>query len=400
MEVSMRIAIKKSLQVLAAGLAAQGVSPAQTLQKIATALLAAAAIALSFAATSASAQQVPFVVTTCRDIAGGDLGCQWQIENFEGVPLEPFDLTNFPPQESSVFGHAPGTFPSEPLVITSNGFFSASQYASDCSQPILFVNQQAIINPISGATVRPATQLPLCTVTAAPEVDQSFLSQLQAAGLFFKVVYPIQDNGNGHAYVVWTNSEQIHHPFLNLPSVAGYARITGTTWQNQFQTVSGEVHVGTINDGQLESVTIPFGDNLGMVVNNLGMGTLINSLASPARETTIRLAIPALTTTTAGADTNGFVFTVLTDAWLAETTPPVPPPSLTPPVASTQTPKAGAINIGSASTGAGSGTGSGGTGFSVTDTGFNWAAYCNSPDSLGNMRSPLWVQSCLAAELP
>jgi hypothetical protein len=63
----------------------------------------------------------------------------------------------------------------------------------------------------------------------------------------------------------------------------------------------------------------------------------------------------------------------------------------------TSLPVAGAVNIGSASTGASSGTGTGGSGFAVNDAGFNWAAYCNGPDSRGSMRSPLWIANCLAA---
>jgi hypothetical protein len=235
----------------------------------------------------------------------------------------------------------------------------------------------------------PSVQCHMCSVVSAPEVDASFLSQLQAAGLFFKVIFPIQDNGNQRGYVVWANQNFADHSFLNYSTEAGYARITGVTWQNQFQSLSWTTP--DIPDVSLpKAVTMAFGDVI-------GAGSLINGLSSPARQTSIRLAVPVAIY----ESFDGFAYTVLTDSWLGETTPPPPPPpSLTPPSASTQTPQAGAINIGSASTGAGSGTGTGGTGFNPTDAGFNWAAYCNSPDSLGNLRSPLWIQSCLAAELP
>jgi hypothetical protein len=383
----MRIAMK-SLLVLEARLAAQGVSG----RKMATtALLAAAAIAI--ATPPAAAQQlcgatgacwtVPDPVrTVCADGLGTNpqmLGCQWQITNPDEVMLSAHELPQFPPPD--------------PALGLANGFFSASQYQSNCDGGPLFVNKPPteIDGPLGGNDgTLPAVQFRTCSVVEAPVVDQTFLSQLQAAGLIFKIVYPIQDNGNGRGYVIWSNINEWNHTGDNHSTVAGYARITGATWQNQFQTVS--FTTPAIMEFPAQTVTIPLGDNL-------GAGTMINAMVSPQRETTIRLAVPELDATI-GTEINGFSYTVLTDSWLADTTPPVPPPSLTPPIASTQTPSAGAINIGSASTGAGSGIGTAGSGFAVNDAGFNWAAYCNSPDSLGRVRSPLWVQSCLAAELP
>jgi hypothetical protein len=146
-----------------------------------------------------------------------------------------YELTAFPPPD--------------PRFGTVNGFFDPSQYAADCNTSMFIINdpggEPITFGPFGepGIIAQPV-QVPVCQATAVPVVNASFLNQLQATGLQFHLVFPIQDNGNGRGYVVWNNpnspqdraatGKDLDGPDLAL--TAGYARIEGVTWQNQFQS--------------------------------------------------------------------------------------------------------------------------------------------------------------------
>jgi hypothetical protein len=328
-----------------------------------------AAVAGALQPGSASAQSATALITT--PCVGSSGPCQndfsparagWgALRTGADVVDGIFPLSSWPPADP-ISGARP-----------ANGFFSPSAYILDCSGPY-FIQNSPQTNNINARTqqvigVFPAVQDPICSVTSAPIVDQKFLQQLANAGLQFQVVYPIQDNGNGHAYVVWNNVYPFNfnfHPGANYPNLAGYARLTGATWQNQFQaTASG-----------------PFGDPAGAFINSLPVGT---------REITLRLEVPG-----EAGDTFSIISpTMVIDAWLGETPPP-PQIPLSPPSAPPGNNPAGPTNVTTPSSPAGSGTPSGGSDPSNPGSQYSWAAYCNSPNRDGTPRSADFVQSCLA----
>jgi len=271
-----------------------------------------------------------------------------------------FALSNWPPADP-VLGTAP-----------ANGFFDPSQYAADCGGPYFIIN-----SPTTTVTqfeagqglvpvTFPAVVTPICSATAVPVVDTSFLSQLQSAGLQYKIVYPIQDNGNGRGYVVWNNAFPFNYNFhrgSNYPTTAGYARITGLTWQNQFApTSSGS-----------------FGDPA---------GAFINGLPSPIRQTTLRLEVPG------EAGVSIVAPTMVTDAWLAGTVPPAPqvPPVLAAPDTGAPPPP---INVGGQ--GVPFGAAPAGVDFGARNVvPFDVINACETGVSGGTPRSASWIAVCIA----
>jgi hypothetical protein len=307
---------------------------------------------------------------------------QWGVLYPNGVALEwVSDLSDFPP-------HTPASVPAPTVtswakygsnVYSLNGFFDASQYAADCSGTIYIVNTGS-------------QQTKLCSVVNAPVVDMSFVNQLNAAGLSYTIVYPITDNGNGRAYIVWNSNDSAEARLSantatwgpNMATTAGYARIEGAGWQNQFAPNTDCTRMGTMpGDCIGQYVTFNYGDQA---------GDFIASLPSPQQEATLRLEVPMFDATI-GTDTNGIAATMLTDSWLLQ--PPTPPIPLNPLPAPPAPNNAAPINRGNTSTGAGNGTAVGGTGFDPSNGGFDWSDYCHSADQNGRPRSPLWVQNCM-----
>jgi hypothetical protein len=266
----MRIAMKKSLLVLAAGLAAQGVSGAAAHAFIIRgagtlailSLLAGSVVGIRPARaqtpTSISALSTPGCVNAQRP------KCFFNATQWGNMPtgLEFEDLL----LSASAFP-AP-----DPLTGSGNGFFGASQYAYDCNTSLMIIDTPA--EPAVGQfPAQAAVVVPLCQATSVPVVDASFLNQLSGAGMQFHLVFPIQDNGNQRGYVVWNSplSSAQAHAGATYPAVEGFARIEGVTWQNQFQPT-----------------TISFGDFA---------GEFINDQPSPTRESTLRLEVPGWSAT-------------------------------------------------------------------------------------------------------
>jgi hypothetical protein len=313
---------------------------------------------------------------------------QWGLTGSDGVGLSIEQLSSFPPQ-----GPSRGT---------TNGLFDASQYAADCGGSIFMVNDPAYVlggNPFLGIPGIPvsARQLHLCSATAVPVVNATFINQLTAAGLSYKIVYPIQDNGNGRAYIVWASNDvfefggsNFFNPSTkNFSTIAGYARIEGVGWQDQFQLFTFTPVSGTIGSGLTRGPPVMFaqGD---------AAGDAINALQSPLRGTTLRLSVPQADSSV-GTVLSGFSVTMVTDAWLAALPPPPAPPPLptTPAVPGTA---AAPINVGAPGNPFGSGSQTVGTGHSQNDTGFDFAAFCNAPDQSGRPRTQAFIQACLAVE--
>jgi hypothetical protein len=315
---------------------------------------------------------------------------QWGLSGSDGVGLSIEQLSSFPPQ-----GPSRGT---------TNGLFDASQYAADCGGSIFMVNDPAYVlggNPFLGIPGIPvsARQLHLCSATAVPVVNATFINQLTAAGLSYKIVYPIQDNGNGRAYIVWASNDvfefggsNFFNPSTkNFSTIAGYARIEGVGWQDQFQPFTFTPVSGTIGSGLTSGPPVMFaqGD---------AAGDAINALQSPLRGTTLRLSVPQADSSV-GTVLSGFSVTMVTDAWLAGTPPP-PQIPLSPPSAPPGNNPADPTNVTTPSSPAGSGTPSGGSDPSNPGSQYSWVAYCNSPNRDGTPRSADFVQSCLATHQP
>jgi hypothetical protein len=256
----------------------------------------------------------------------------------------------------------------DPFTGTTNGFFDSSQYTFSCNGPLWLQNSPARpamdFGPIHSPAM-PAIVVPLCNATSVPVVDASFLGKLSAAGYLYHLVFPIKDNGNSRGYVVWNSPISPERAGLDMPRVAGYARIDGVTWQDQFAPAVLDL-----------------------------AGRFIGEQSSPDRETTLRLEVPGWASTI-GTDTPIYLATMVTDAWLAGTpTPPSIP--LSPPSAPPGNNPAGPTNVTTPSSPAGSGTPSGGSDPSNPGSQYSWAAYCNSPNRDGTPRSADFVQSCLA----
>jgi hypothetical protein len=214
----------------------------------------------------------------------------------------------------------------------------------------------------------------VCKATSVPVVGADFPAKLQAAGLSYKIVYPIKDNGNGRGYIVWNNAVEPRYAGGNWPSVSGYARIEGVAWQNQFAAYSS---------------VYPYGDIA---------GAFVAAQDSGVRETTIRLEIPGWLATI-GTYSAVVAPTMLTDDWLAGTptppTPPVPAVPLTPPAPPATAVVASPTNAGSPSVGTGSGAGVGGADHEP-GAAFDWDSYCRSPNPDGSQRTLGWIENCLA----
>jgi hypothetical protein len=307
---------------------------------------------------------------------------QWGLSGSEGADYAVVELPSFPPHDQ--------------LRGTTNGFFDASQYTADCSGSIFIANDPGAVIPGNfgqGFITIPGRQVRLCSATSVPVVDTNFINQLTAAGLSYKIVYPIQDNGNGRAYIVWasndvpSNSTSIGGVFL--PTIAGYARIEGVTWQNQFQPftftpVTGDLLFGGSPFGG-SPLTFPQGDVA---------GDAIDALQSPLRETTLRLSVPEASNTV-GTSTSGFSVTMVTDAWLAALPPP-PAPRVPPVLAA---PDTGAppppINVG--------GPGipfAAGPAAPVNNTRnvipFDVLSFCETGGPGGSPHSASWIATCIA----
>jgi hypothetical protein len=315
---------------------------------------------------AASAQAPTAVTDLIRRVPSctNPIGClfsakQWGImpTGFEFAALIP-ELSKFPV--------------SDPVTGTSNNFFNASQYASDCNSSLYIINTPAL--PAVGRNpAKPAQQVPICEATSVPVVDSSFLNQLQAAGLQYHLVFPIQDNGNIRGYVVWNSSVPPFRAGQVFPSIAGYARIEGVTWQNQFQAS------GSLVDGDLA-------------------GQFIADQSSPVQQTALRLEVPG-GEATLGTTTPIYAATMVTDAWLAGApTPPVAQPPFPPAPAIVAGAPASPLNVGGPGVPANSGSSVAGNGNGRGDTNFDFAAFCNAPDSQGRPRSPTFVQACLSVE--
>jgi len=351
-------------------------------------LIVAWSIACLAASNQAQAQQTLLPVTPAfatpqlqgvNDFLPIENSNQWGLSGSEGADYAVVELPSFPPHDQ--------------LRGTTNGFFDASQYTADCSGSIFIANDPGTVLPGffgQGFITIPGRRVRLCSATSVPVVDTNFINQLTAAGLSYKIVYPIQENGNGRAYIVWasndvpSNSTSIGGVFL--PTIAGYARIEGVTWQNQFQPftfmpVNGDLLFGGSPFGG-SPVTFPQGDVA---------GDAIDALQSPLRETTLRLSVPEASNTV-GTSTSGFSVTMVTDAWLAALPPPPPPLPTTPAVPGIA---AAPINVGAPGNPFASGSQTVGTGNSQNDMGFNFAAFCNAPDKSGRPRTQAFIQACL-----
>ena len=298
---------------------------------------------------------------------------------------------------------------------TVNGFYDASRYAADCSAPLYILKNPggyASYNPNYGySDYVPPRQVPLCSATSVPVVDASFLGKLAAAGIEYHLAYPIANNGNGRAYVVWLNFngsrgsglQAEYNPQRGLiaflgpvpasdgvvrPAIAGYARIEGVGWQNQFQAYT-HTDVSTVGGNvSYATTTIAHGDSA---------GDFIASLPSPRRETTIRLEMPMCWIQVDGCNV-AYEVTMVTDDWLAgQPTPPTPPPTplqqaAAPPPAAPASP----TNLPGPSAPAGDGTPGGDTAGDGDGGAFDWEAYCRMPNADGTPKPAAWVQNCLA----
>jgi hypothetical protein len=262
------------------------------------------------------------------------------------------------------------------LTGTSNGFFDPSQYASDCNTGLYIDNTPATpaMPGPRGTTIpaKPASIVHICKATSVPVVDASFVNRLQAAGLQYHLVYPIKDNGNGRAYVVWNSPLSGYQPRAGAtwPSTAGYARIEGVGWQNQFQ-----------------SEFTPHGDYA---------GDFIAAQTSPVRETTLRLEVPGYLGTV-GTGNWMYVATMVTDDWLASTPLPPTPTAQLPPIPPYAPPgDPTPINAGGVTSGGGSGSPVNEAVDGRNTVPFDYVAFCNSPGNDGQPRSPGWVSNCMA----
>lgn len=246
------------------------------------------------------------------------------------------------PQWTSTARVAPGTY-AAPRYSTNQFFDWPAQYNIDCSDNVWII--------LNNSKLCRAVDIPVVTA----EQKDGFIAKLAAAGLRYNLVFPIRDNGNGRGYIVWTSMDGVNSGTMtgpNMPTYAGYARIDGVGWQNQFQTAS---YYGSPR---------PFGDTA---------GAFINGLPSPRRETTLRLVTP-MVSATIGTTLNGFNATMVTDDWLAGTpTPPSPPPQLPPPP-TVANKGANSINIGQSGSSAGFGVGSSANAVGQGDAAFDMDA--------------------------
>lgn len=96
-----------------------------------------------------------------------------------------------------------------------------------CDGPIVYPETQTY-SIANGWTTVPAIRS--CNLYSAPVVTPAFLNQLAAGGYQYVVVYPMTNNDNGRALVIWNSSP------LDLmgPSQQGIARISGMQFQNQY----------------------------------------------------------------------------------------------------------------------------------------------------------------------
>lgn len=328
------------------------------------------------------------VITSASGLAGGAGGwnttippfypSQWGTVYSGAYPLEAIlDLASFPKKD--------------PVRGYSNGYFDAGAYGANCSTGLYIENIPA--QPGTGYAEfyhpgTPAVIVPLCSAVTVPVVDSSFLDKLSAANLAYHLVYPIQDNGNGRAYVVWHSKElepvwRSDSPMF-APVTSGYARIEGVGWQDQFQPYTfTPINSYTLAKGS--PITVAHGD---------GAGDFIAGLPSPKRETTIRLEAPAAVPYTSGSF-RGFAATMVQDDWLAGTPPAPPPPALPPPpIVANRAPNS--INFGQAGSAAGLGLADGANASAEGSAAFDLTAYCSAPSHSGKPRSASWIRNCIA----
>ena len=147
-----------------------------------------------------------------------------------------------------------------------------------------------------------------CTITIAPIVTPDILPQLTAGGYQYVIAYPIQDNGNGRALVIWNSA-----PNDFTPVHQGIARLTGMSFQNQFGSKDWTTLVCAGSCLPSGSVTEPH-DN--------SVGSYIAGLSSPAFQSTVRAVIQ--TAGTGGSNGPVPFAAVVTDDWLRQTSTPAP----------------------------------------------------------------------------
>jgi hypothetical protein len=346
-----------------------------TLRTLAAALLGTAALLVALP-DGASAQT--YMAT--RPATGMGIGTEqyftpWDADDYGRLYFAPASLNGIKLIVAADLSYWPqwhaGVAPSPPPQYSRNAFFSwPAQYQIDCGENIwIFLNQSKLCR---------AVNIPVVTA----DQKDAFLAGLSGAGLNYNLVYPIKDNGNGRGYVVWTSMEGINSGSTtgpNMPTQAGYARIEGIGWRNQFQP--------TNLYGMLPR---PYGDTA---------GAFINGLPSPRRETTLRLVTPMISNTI-GTTIYGTNATMVTDDWLAGTstppTPPVPPTPLTPPAPPARGALANPTNAGSPSNGSSSGDAGDGGQTETNGAAFDWNSYCQSPNPDGSPRTLGWIENCLA----
>ena len=150
------------------------------------------------------------------------------------------------------------------MVLPSNAAMDTSMFSFACDGPLV---QQTppLYNPTYGTTTTYPPQN-VCNVYNAPIVTPAFLSQLQAAGYQYAIVYPMVDSGNGRALVMWSDA-QIES--LGVPRHQGIARITGMQYQNQFPGRTGTwyscyyVEQTQICNTPAGTFPLPYDDSLG-----------------------------------------------------------------------------------------------------------------------------------------
>lgn len=222
----------------------------------------------------------------------------------------------------------------------------------------------------------------LCTLYNAPEFDASTLVQaLDSVGWNYAFAFPISDPGNGKGLLFWSSD-----PVDGTPVHQGVARIYNINWQNQFPSV--DVANCAYDDTgacmpDSTTTTFPYAD---------AIGSYINGLASPFRESTMRgyQMFPG-----ANADIAAFPYAVIvTDSWTsAPVQPPLPP---APTVAAGLPPDP--LNIALSGNGGAIGKlGAGVANAAGAVVPFDTVAFCSAPGKNGLPRTQAWISACIAA---